>query len=85
MSPRRVTPKMQSPIYGRIRQILESDTSPRKSLGLNISDAVRRESLIRYVPRTESWQPGLLHPNLSWTRYRILFPTPCKRPLDPVS
>lgn len=25
------------------------------------------------APRAESWKPGLLHPNLSWTHYRTLF------------
>lgn len=25
-----------------------------------------------YVPRNETWQPGQLHPNLSWTHYRTL-------------
>jgi len=41
-----------------------------------ISDAVRRKSaaasdLPVLVP-PESWQPGRLHPNLSWTHYRKL-------------
>ena len=27
---------------------------------------------IRYAPRSDSWQPGQLHPNLSWTHYRTL-------------
>jgi predicted nuclease of restriction endonuclease-like (RecB) superfamily len=27
---------------------------------------------ILHPPRTESWQPGRLHPNLSWTHYRTL-------------
>ena len=25
-----------------------------------------------YAPRSQSWQPGRLHPNLSWTHYRTL-------------
>jgi predicted nuclease of restriction endonuclease-like (RecB) superfamily len=25
-----------------------------------------------YAPRTQSWEPGQLHPNLSWTHYRTL-------------
>ena len=25
-----------------------------------------------YAPRSQSWQPGFLHPNLSWTHYRTL-------------
>lgn len=44
------------------------------------SVAVRRKSRddsngaleIRHAVRSESWQPGCLHPNLSWTHYRIL-------------
>ena len=27
---------------------------------------------IGYAPRSQSWAPGLLHPNLSWTHYRTL-------------
>ncbi|MEK6838997.1 MAG: YhcG family protein [Candidatus Thermoplasmatota archaeon] len=26
----------------------------------------------RSAPRSDSWRPGLLHPNLSWTHYRTL-------------
>ena len=42
-----------------------------------ISDAPRRklppeETLIGHALRGESWQPGRLHPNLSWTHYRTL-------------
>ena len=29
-------------------------------------------SAILYASREESWKPGLLHPNLSWTHYRML-------------
>jgi predicted nuclease of restriction endonuclease-like (RecB) superfamily len=45
------------------------------------SDAVRRKSAnllsginleIRHAVRVESWQPGQLHSNLSWTHYRRL-------------
>jgi predicted nuclease of restriction endonuclease-like (RecB) superfamily len=45
------------------------------------SDALRRKSSklppgtnleIRHTLRSESWQPGQLHPNLSWTHYRRL-------------
>jgi len=44
------------------------------------SGVVRRKSRddsngaleIRHAVRSESWQPGRLHPNLSWTHYRIL-------------
>ena len=46
-----------------------------------ISDAARRKFpsektlpglSIGYAPRSESWRPGQLHPNLSWTHYRTL-------------
>jgi len=38
------------------------------------SDAVRGELLAGslYAPRKDSWEPGWLHPNLSWTHYRTL-------------
>jgi predicted nuclease of restriction endonuclease-like (RecB) superfamily len=150
MSPRRVTPKMQSPLYGRIRQILESARAgvarsvnttqvvanwmigreiveeeqkgrkrarygeelllglskkltaefghgysvqnlkfirqfylqyPRLTNGTEIGYAVRSQSEtsltpirngIRHAVRSESWTPGRLHPNLSWTHYRTL-------------
>lgn len=45
----------------------------------HISNAVRAEShtapdmaTIRHAVRSESWTPGRLHPNLSWTHYRTL-------------
>lgn len=31
-----------------------------------------KELEISHAPRDKSWQPGLLHPNLSWTHYRTL-------------
>lgn len=37
-----------------------------------ISRAVRAELEIRHTLRGESWQPGQLNPNLSWTHYRTL-------------
>jgi predicted nuclease of restriction endonuclease-like (RecB) superfamily len=44
-----------------------SDAPPRKSqsVGLDASE-------ILYAPHKESWQPGQLHSNLSWTHYRTL-------------
>ena len=30
------------------------------------------EPAILYAVRGESWEPGILHPNLSWTHYRML-------------
>ena len=50
-------------------------------LGSEKSDAVRRKSMEsitvlssqkQHAPRGESWQPGQLHLNLSWTHYRTL-------------
>lgn len=55
---------------------LLADAAPMKSLAADISDAVRRKSsdlaeeFVPFVPR--AWQPGRLHPNLSWTHYRRL-------------
>ena len=57
--------------------------APRgESGGVRISEALRRKSpqadstlalsMIPYAPRKESWRPGELHPNLSWTHYRTL-------------
>ena len=45
------------------------------SLGAGIHHALRGESINAMIPysmRKESWTPGLLHPNLSWTHYRTL-------------
>jgi predicted nuclease of restriction endonuclease-like (RecB) superfamily len=39
---------------------------------LAIHHAVRGELEIRHTPGGESWQPGQLHSNLSWTHYRML-------------
>jgi len=150
MSPRRVMTKPPSPLYGRIRQILESARSGvarsvnttqvvanwligreiveeeqkgkqragygerlLESLAVRLykeygdgysarnlrfirqfyleypdllpADAIRyaartestdrpdsSQSAIWYAPRTESWKPGRLHPNISWTHYRTL-------------
>ncbi len=35
-------------------------------------DGQQTFSEILYAVRSESWQPGLIHPNLSWTHYRTL-------------
>lgn len=32
----------------------------------------RKETAKHHAPRGESWKPGQLHPNLSWTHYRTL-------------
>ncbi len=60
---------------------LISEATSRKSDASVISDAPRRKSLplqalsglvIGHALRSESWQPGRIHPNLSWTHYRTL-------------
>jgi predicted nuclease of restriction endonuclease-like (RecB) superfamily len=59
----------------------KSDALRRISTTTDISDAVRRKSMEsitvlssqkQHAPRGESWQPGQLHLNLSWTHYRTL-------------
>ncbi len=45
------------------------------SAGRQKGHALRDQSpstAILYAPRRESWKPGWLHPNLSWTHYRTL-------------
>lgn len=48
----------------------EIPNAPRSEL--QILHALRGELDIRHTPRDQSWQPGQLHPNLSWTHYRTL-------------
>lgn len=59
----------------------KSDALCRISTTTDISDAVRRKSMEsitvlssqkQHALRDESWQPGQLHLNLSWTHYRTL-------------
>ena len=59
----------------------KSDALRRISTTTDISDALRRKSMEsitvlssqkQHAPRGESWQPGQLHLNLSWTHYRTL-------------
>lgn len=45
---------------------------PGSSTPKQKSHARLGELEIRPTPRGESWQPGLLNPNLSWTHYRTL-------------
>jgi predicted nuclease of restriction endonuclease-like (RecB) superfamily len=47
-----------------IPNALRSDSKSAASEGLAIEKG--------YSPRSQSWQPGQLHPNLSWTHYRTL-------------
>ena len=56
--------------YQDYRQLI-SDAASRKSIDADISDALRRKSFMPHA-RGESWTPGQLHPNLSWTHYRTL-------------
>lgn len=49
------------------RPISISEAMPRKS-----SPRAPSNVSIRHAPRGESWQPGELHSNLSWTHYRTL-------------
>jgi len=55
-------------IFERIRGILES---ARTNVAPTVN-TTRTRLMMRNAPRTESWQPGCLHPNLSWTHYRTL-------------
>lgn len=47
-----------------------SGATPRSSK--QISHAMRGDLLISQTSDDQSWRPGLLHSNLSWTHYRIL-------------
>ncbi len=72
-------PRIQSAKVEALRQI--SDTARRKSPVLadhgkrpSIANEVHAFSIaeIGYAVRSESWTPGQLNPNLSWTHYRTL-------------
>jgi hypothetical protein len=64
--------------YPGLLEIEKSDAARRilSDTGPMISDAARRKSakpmLIGHAARGQSWRPGRLHPNLSWTHYRTL-------------
>jgi len=47
----------------------KSAAAPR---GSSIGNELPNPSEIPYAVRAQSWQPGRLHPNLSWTHYRTL-------------
>jgi predicted nuclease of restriction endonuclease-like (RecB) superfamily len=57
-----------------------TERQPMLATGIEKSDALRRKSEpqesapveIGHAAGDESWQPGQLHPNLSWTHYRTL-------------
>jgi predicted nuclease of restriction endonuclease-like (RecB) superfamily len=61
-----------SQISGRMLKPVAKSYAARSQGKLDIADAARRKSVIQHTPRGESWQPGQLHPNLSWTHYRTL-------------
>lgn len=67
--------------YPQLLPKVNSDAARRKSEPSEKSEAVRRnlaasmDSNVAYIAnavRAESWQPGQLNPNLSWTHYRTL-------------
>jgi len=62
--------------YPRLLPEGNSDAVRRKSGLLPNSETVRRKSVdamaIQHAARDESWRPGRLNPNLSWTHYRRL-------------
>lgn len=65
--------------YPQLLPGVNSDALRRKSVQPENSETARRkfgasvDALeIQHAPRGESWQPGRLHSNLSWTHYRTL-------------
>jgi predicted nuclease of restriction endonuclease-like (RecB) superfamily len=48
---------------------LISETASRKSKGATISETLSRKSMLQ---APAAWQPGELHPGLSWSHYRAL-------------
>jgi predicted nuclease of restriction endonuclease-like (RecB) superfamily len=61
--------------------VLISEAPRRISTTLSISDAPRRKSspggpgaatTAELTVGSKNWKPGMLHPNLSWTHYRLL-------------
>jgi len=64
----------------QIRYTLRSESTAASTSNVNLH-AVRGESMpvdeatineIGHALRSQSWKPGLLHPNLSWSHYRAL-------------
>jgi predicted nuclease of restriction endonuclease-like (RecB) superfamily len=54
------------------RESEKYDAPRRKSLTGGTSAGISTGTPNSNAVRSESWQPGLLHPNLSWTHYRTL-------------
>jgi predicted nuclease of restriction endonuclease-like (RecB) superfamily len=55
-------------LRGKLDTSYIPDASPRKLTLPTVSPVLE----IGHALRSESWQPGRLHPNLSWTHYRTL-------------
>lgn len=55
-----------------LRSLFQADSSEIVDAARPISDAPRRKLEKSDAVRSQSWQPGLLHHNLSWTHYRRL-------------
>ena len=53
-------------------RLVQSANIPHTSRGGSSSHSELADAGILYAPRRESWKPGKLHPNLSWTHYRTL-------------
>ena len=68
-----ITPKAKT---SKIRHALRGElpvhgTAEELEKGHTLSDQSTSTDIL-YAPRRESWKPGRLHPNLSWTHYRTL-------------
>jgi predicted nuclease of restriction endonuclease-like (RecB) superfamily len=55
-------------LAGKISHTVSEQSSRKKSETLSRKSG--DELNIRYTARSESWEPGQLHPNLSWSHYR---------------
>ncbi len=53
------------------------DQSGSQSEKTRASHPISEVEEISNAARSESWQPGMLHPNLSWTHYRMLLRVDC--------
>ena len=62
-----VTEKLHA-LRGELNRAEIPGTTPWKLTAYAVAPTLE----IGYAPRSESWQPGQLHPNLSWTHYRTL-------------
>ena len=75
---RRISDGEQTPHALRGKTGATKGYAPRNLLGSRSekagvsSEISETEADISHAVRAESWQPGMLHPNLSWTHYRTL-------------